>query len=157
MTPGVQAGLNVGGSSSGQQVGLSSRGTGSNVQWNLEGGSITDLSSNSSSIYFNFDSFEQIQVVNGGGDVSVQSSGLSINLVTKSGSNVFKGSSVMTFENDAMQQNNVTRDLFNAGGNGFISGAKLQEESLSDAEREANRYIDEVPAPSVISFNTLGA
>jgi hypothetical protein len=82
MTPGVQAGLNVGGSSSGQQVGLASRGTSANVQWNLEGGSITDLSSNSSPAYYNFDSFEQIQVTNGGGDVSVQSSGLSINLIT---------------------------------------------------------------------------
>jgi hypothetical protein len=134
MTPGVQAGLNVGGSSSGQQVGLASRGTGANVQWNLEGGSITDLSSNSSPSYFNFDSFEQIQVVNGGGDVSVQSSGLSINLVTKSGSNVFKGSSVMTFENDAMQGSNVTRELFNAGGNGFISGAPLKKIMVNSGE-----------------------
>lgn len=127
MTPGVQAGLNVGGSSSGQQVGLASRGTSANVQWNLEGGSVTDLSSNSSASYFNFDSFEQIQVVNGGGDVSVQSSGLAINLVTKSGSNVFKGTAVTTFENDAMQQNNVSRELFNAGSNGFISGAPLSK------------------------------
>ena len=79
------------------------------MQWNLEGGSITDLSSNSSPSYFNFDSFEQIQVITGGGDVSVQSSGLSINLVTKSGSNVFKGTAVATFENDATQGNNVTR------------------------------------------------
>ena len=134
MTPGVQAGLNVGGSSSGQQVGLASRGTGANVQWNLEGGSITDLSSNSSPSYFNFDSFEQIQVVNGGGDVSVQSSGLSINLVTKSGSNVFKGSSVATFENDAMQGQNVTRELFNAGTGGFLSGNPLTKILVTSAE-----------------------
>jgi hypothetical protein len=118
MTPGVQAGLNVGGSSSGQQVGLASRGTNANVQWNLEGGSITDLSSNSSPSYFNFDSFDQISVVNGGGDVSVQSSGLSINLVTKSGSNVFKGSAVGTFQNDQMQGNNVTREQFALGTSG---------------------------------------
>jgi Ca-activated chloride channel family protein len=39
------SGLNVSGSASGQQVSLASRGTGSNVQWNLEGGSVTDLSS----------------------------------------------------------------------------------------------------------------
>jgi hypothetical protein len=134
MTPGVQAGLNVGGSSSGQQVGLSSRGTGANVQWNLEGGSITDLSSNSSPSYFNFDSFEQIQVVNGGGDVSVQSSGLAINLVTKSGSNVFKGTAVATFENDKMQQNNVTRELFNAGTGGFLSGNPLHKIFVASAE-----------------------
>jgi Ca-activated chloride channel family protein len=56
------AGGGRGGSASGQQVGLSTYGTSSNVQWNLEGGSITDLSSNSSPSYRNFDSFEQIQL-----------------------------------------------------------------------------------------------
>jgi hypothetical protein len=125
MTPGVQAGLNVGGSSSGQQVGLQSRGTGGSVQWNLEGGSITDLSSNSSPAYFNFDSFEQISVTNGGGDVSVQSSGLMINLVTKSGSNLFKGSVVGTFQNDKMQGNNVSQEQFDRGASGFLSGAPI--------------------------------
>src|SRR5688500_2778626 len=127
MTPGVQAGLNVGGSSSGQQVGLNARGSSANVQWNLEGGSITDLSSNSSPSYFNFDSFEQIQVMTGGGDVSVQSSGLSINLVTKSGSNVFKGSAVGTFQNDKMQANNVTEEQFARGSGGFLSGAPIKK------------------------------
>jgi hypothetical protein len=126
MTPGVQAGMNVGGSSSGQQVGLSIFGTSANVQWNLEGGSITDLSSNSSPSYFNFDSFEQIQVVTGGGDVSVQSSGLSINLVTKSGSNVFKGTALFTFENDKTQSNNVTQELFDSAEGGFLSGNPIQ-------------------------------
>ena len=126
MTPGVQAGLNVGGSASGQQVSLASRGTGANVQWNLEGGSITDLSSKSSPSYFNFDSFSEIQVTNGGGDVTVQSSGLSINLVTKSGSNVFKGSAVGTFENDKTQANNVSEVLFNAGSNGLLSGNPIK-------------------------------
>ena len=134
MTPGVQAGLNVGGSSSGQQVGLSSRGTTANVQWNLEGGSITDLSSNSSPSYFNFDSFEQIQVINGGGDVSIQSSGLSINLITKSGSNIFKGSVVGTFENDKMQANNVTQELFDRGTGGFLSGAPIKRISNVSGE-----------------------
>jgi hypothetical protein len=134
MTPGVRAGLNVGGSSSGQQVDLDSRGTSSNVQWNLEGGSITDLSSNSSPSYYNFDSFEQIQVVNGGGDVSIQSSGLSINLITKSGSNVFKGSAVGTFENDKMQSSNVTQELFDLGQGGFLSGAPLKKITNISAE-----------------------
>jgi Carboxypeptidase regulatory-like domain len=134
MTPGVQAGLNVGGSASGQQVGLNSRGTGANVQWNLEGGSITDLSSNSSPSYFNFDSFSEIQVTNGGGDVTVQSSGLSINLVTKSGSNVFKGSAVTTYENDATQGNNVTKEQFDAGSNGFLSGNPIKHIGNYSAE-----------------------
>src|SRR3954467_7244392 len=100
MTPGVQlSGYNVGGSASGQQLTPTSRGTTAQVQWNLEGGLITDLSSNSSALYYNFDSFDQIQVTSGGGDVSGRAPGLSITLGTKSGSNVLKGSFNGTFEN----------------------------------------------------------
>jgi hypothetical protein len=128
MAPGVTlSGINVGGSASGQQPTLTSRGTSASVQWNIEGGSITDLSSNSSPSYFNFDSFEQISVVNGGGDVSVQSSGLSINLVSKSGSNKFKGSSVFTFQNDKTQNGNVSEDLFTRGTGGFLSGNPINK------------------------------
>jgi carboxypeptidase family protein len=135
MTPGVQlSGYNVGGSQSGQQLTPSVRGSTANVQWNLEGGSITDLSSNSSSIYFNFDSFDQIQVTTGGGDVSVQSSGLAINLITKSGSNTFKGTFNGTFENDKMQAQNVTKALFDAGANGFLSGNPLKKIAVYSVE-----------------------
>ncbi|CAN5835036.1 hypothetical protein BH18ACI5_BH18ACI5_04960 [soil metagenome] len=135
MAAGVQlSGYNVGGSSSGQQLTPSVRGTSSNVSWNVEGGSITDLSSNSSSMYFNFDSFDQIQVTTGGGDVSVQTSGININLVTKSGSNVFKGTSNVTFENDKMQSGNVTEELFNAGANGFLSGNPLKRIGVYSGE-----------------------
>ena len=134
MTPGVVAGLNVGGSTSGQQVGLTSRGSTANVQWNLEGSSISDLSANSSPIYYNFDSLDQIQVTNGGGDVSVQSAGLFINLVTKSGSNVFKGSFNATFLNDDMQVNNVTKELFAAGSNGFVSGSPIHKIAVWSVE-----------------------
>jgi hypothetical protein len=134
MTPGVVAGLNVGGSSSGQQVGLTSRGTTANVQWNLDGANVTDLSSNSSVMYYNFDSFDQIQVNNGGGDVTVQSSGLSINLVTKSGSNVFKGTGNVTFENDNMQNSNVSQELFDVGASGFLSGAPIHRIAVMSIE-----------------------
>jgi len=47
-------GANVGGSASGQQVGVSSRGTSANVQWNVEGGSVTNPG------YVNYDSFESL-------------------------------------------------------------------------------------------------
>jgi hypothetical protein len=117
MAPGVQlSGVNVGGSASGQQLTPSVYGRSSNVVWNIEGGNTTDMASNSSASYYNFDSFQEIQVVTGGGDVSVQSSGVNINLVTKSGSNAFKGSGTYTFENDRMQGQNVSEALFNAGG-----------------------------------------
>lgn len=41
--------------------------------------------------------------------------------------------------------------------NQLISPSKIQEESVDDLERERSRYVDEVPAPSVITFNTWAA
>jgi hypothetical protein len=41
--------------------------------------------------------------------------------------------------------------------NRLISPARLQEESTGQRERERNRYVDEIPAPSVITFNTWAA
>ena len=71
MAPGVQlSGTNVGGSGSGGQPTISSRGTSANVQWNLEGGSTTDVRGSTSASYYNFDSLEQIQVINGGAAVA---------------------------------------------------------------------------------------
>jgi molybdopterin/thiamine biosynthesis adenylyltransferase len=41
--------------------------------------------------------------------------------------------------------------------NRLISGTKLQRESISEPERRRNRYADELPAASVITFNTQSA
>ena len=71
----------------------------------------------------------------GGGDVSVQSSGLSINLVTKSGSNVFKGTRARArIENDAMQGGNVTEELFSSGTTGLLSGNPIKKISNYSVE-----------------------
>lgn len=41
--------------------------------------------------------------------------------------------------------------------NNLISPARLQDESRGRAHLERHRYIDDVPAPSVVTFNTFGA
>jgi hypothetical protein len=51
----------------------------------------------------------------------VQSAGVFINLITKSGSNVFKGGADMTFENASMQAQNVTQAEFNTDLNAGLS------------------------------------
>ena len=57
----------------------------------------------------------------------------------------------------------VTRPVTPESGclwcNGLINSARLREESLSDEERHAQRYVDdpEVPAPSVITLNALAS
>lgn len=41
--------------------------------------------------------------------------------------------------------------------NDLTSATRLQDESRGVEERERNRYVEEVPAPGVITFNTLSA
>jgi Carboxypeptidase regulatory-like domain len=111
-TPGIiMDRQNVGGNQSGQQSSFITRGTGNNEVWNVDGGNITDMAASSSSMYFDFDAFEEIQIQTGGSDASVQSSGVSVNLVTRSGGNRFRGSSRFYLVDDALQGNNITPDL----------------------------------------------
>ena len=119
MVPGVMlSGVNVGGSASGQQLTPTVRGSGSgNNMWNMEGASTTDMAATgASAVYYDFDSFAEIQVTTGGSDASIQSGGLNINLISKSGSNVFKGTFSGAYEDDNMQWRNITRDMFYGGG-----------------------------------------
>jgi hypothetical protein len=120
MVPGmVLSGVNVGGSASGQQLTVSSmRGQGNgNTQWNVEGATTTDMAATgASATYYDFDSFEEIQFTTGGADASIQTSGVNINMITKSGSNMFKGSVRGTYAGDSLQSNNVSRDIFYGGG-----------------------------------------
>ncbi len=131
MVPGVIVnGVNVGGSTSGQQPGFSTRGVGSSqAMWNIDGGTTTDMAATGASAqYYDFDAFEEIQVTTGGSDVSVMTSGININLVTRSGSNVFKGTARVGYNGHQMQSNNVSRELFYSGGSTTtpLSGAPLK-------------------------------
>jgi hypothetical protein len=115
-TPGIiMSSQNVGGNQSGQQNTFIAHGTGNNEVWNLDGGNITDQPSSSSSMYYDFDAFEEIQIQTGGADASVQSSGVSINLVTRSGGNTFRGSSRFYVVDDNLQSSNISPELQEQG------------------------------------------
>ena len=92
-TPGmVMSGVNVGGNLSGQQTSFNAMGSGTNQQWNINGAVISDIASgNSSPTYYDFDSFEEIQITTAGADASQQGAGVQVNFVTRSGSNNFTG------------------------------------------------------------------
>ena len=93
-TPGIfMDRANVGGNQSGQQSGYISRGaTTGNNKWSIDGVDITDMAATGASpIYYDFDMLEEMQVTTGGADVSQQTGGVGINLVTKSGTDRFKG------------------------------------------------------------------
>ena len=110
---------NVGGSQSGQQSNFVARGAAMNQQkWNVDGVDVTDMSATGGSpVYYDFDAFEEMQVSTGGADVSMQSPGVGVNLVTKSGTDRFKGSARIYITDDKFQSNNVTDEMRKNGVN----------------------------------------
>jgi len=86
--------LNVGGSESGQQSNYVGKGqTSAQATWNIDGVNVTDVGAlGSSPTYYDFDSFEELQVTTGGTDPRIQTAGVQLNMVTKRGTNDFKGS-----------------------------------------------------------------
>ena len=94
LAPGVQLDrVNVGGSESGQQDIVVARGAAdAQKTFNVDGVNITDVGSvGSTPTYYDFDSFEEIQVTTGGSDPRIQTPGAQLNMVTKRGTNDFKG------------------------------------------------------------------
>ena len=126
-TPGmVMSGANVGGNLSGQQTSFSAMGASSNQQWNINGAVISDIASgNSSPTYYDFDSFEEIQITTAGADASQQGAGVQVNFITRSGSNKFTGYGRFYNTNDkcfgklgGCQAINVTDDMRKRGASG---------------------------------------
>jgi hypothetical protein len=116
---------NIGGNMSGQQSNYIARGASTTQgKWNLDGIDITDMSATGASpVYYDFDSFDEMQITTGGADVTMQTAGVGVNLVTKSGSDKFKGSGRFYVTDDSVQATNVTDEL---RAQGASSGNPIQ-------------------------------
>jgi hypothetical protein len=116
---------NIGGNMSGQQSNYVSRGGNpTNNKWSLDGVDITDMSATGASpSYYDFDAFEEMTINTGGVDVTQQTGGVGINLVTKSGSDKFRGSSRYYVTDDSMESNNLDDTLRRQGAS---SGNPIQ-------------------------------
>lgn len=109
-TPGVLLDrINVGGNESGQQSGYVSKGEASNQSsWNVDGVNITDVGAlGSTPTYYDFDSFEEMQITTGGSDPRIKTPGIQMNFVTKRGTNDWKGSA-RWFQTDHAWQSTPT-------------------------------------------------
>jgi len=125
-TPGITMDrVNVGGNQSGQQSGYISRGNSSgNNKWSVDGVDITDMSATGASpIYYDFDMLQEMQVTTGGADVTQQTGGVGINLVTRSGTDNFRGSGRVYVTDQQFQDDNITDALREQGAG---SGAPIQ-------------------------------
>ena len=81
---------NVGGAESGQQSGYVARGATNDAQnvWAMDGMVITDPAAiGASPSYYDFDAFEEMNITVGGADVTVQTGGIALNMVTRRGGN----------------------------------------------------------------------
>ena len=77
---------NVGGVESGQQASFVARGATTN-EWTVDGMQITDRNSGGSPTYFDFDSFEEMNISTGTLDVEHRDPGVVINMITRRGGN----------------------------------------------------------------------
>jgi hypothetical protein len=106
--------VSVAGNEAGQQSLFVAKGSQQNdTMWNLDGIVITDTTSyGASSMYFDFDAFDEINVTTGGNDLRVPTGGIGLNFVTKRGTNAFHGSARDFFSNHkAGESTNVSSGL----------------------------------------------
>lgn len=114
ITPGVITDkFSVGGIESGLQSLFSARGgSWTQNQFSLNGINVTDPSAiGASDFYFDFDTFEEVQVSTGAHSAEVDVPGVYINVVTKSGGNEWHGGAKFLYENDALQGSNLNDAL----------------------------------------------
>ncbi|MCI0415418.1 TonB-dependent receptor [bacterium] len=117
-TPGVDNDrINIAGSESGQQTGFFARGASfTDNAWNYDGVNATDpLSLGASPTYYDFDAFEEIQIMSGGSDASVQAKGVVVNLVTKRAGNKLEANASYYFTNESLQSDNTPEELIELG------------------------------------------
>jgi hypothetical protein len=113
----VQDRYNIGGTESAQQSSGAIHGASGQQEFQFDG-----LTNNwpggtggAVMVYFDYDSFEEVQVVTNGAPAEVGTAGLYMNMVTKSGGNELHGSATLLYEPGEWQSNNVSSELRELG------------------------------------------
>ncbi len=111
--------INVGGNESGQQSQYVGPGSGGDqAVWSVDGVVITDMAAlGSSPSYYDFDSFEEMQVTTGGSDSTIATGGVVLNMVTKRGTNEWRGSGRFYKTSDSYQSDTSFGDADLAASN----------------------------------------
>jgi len=84
--------VNIAGNENGQQSDIAGKGAADEDKvFSLDGMAVTDMASMGSPSYYDFDAFQEIAITTGGGELTMATGGVNINLVTKRGTNAFHG------------------------------------------------------------------
>ncbi|MGH9367574.1 MAG: carboxypeptidase regulatory-like domain-containing protein [Thermoanaerobaculia bacterium] len=117
--------VNVAGSESGQQSAFAGKGSTAG-SFSVDGVNLTDMAAlGASAGYYDFDSFQEMQVISGGADAAIAGSGTHLNMVTKRGTNEVHGSARIFVVDDHFESENKPE-----GAAGISSGNRIQ--SLQD-------------------------
>lgn len=121
--------VNVGGGESGQQPGYKAKGASeADNTWTIDGVGITDMAATgSSSTYYDFDMFQDMQVTTGGADVQSATPGVQLNMVLKSGTNTPHGSARFFGESEGLESNNMPADLAATLGGATGKGNRIHQ------------------------------
>jgi hypothetical protein len=118
---------NVGGNESGQQSGFIGKGDtsgarlsgnqGANNIWAVDGIDVTDPAAlGGSAGYYDFDMFEELNITTGGAaDVSIQTGGIALNMVTRRGGNRMTLAGRFYLTDNYFQSDNLTDELRDQG------------------------------------------
>jgi hypothetical protein len=104
--------VNVGGNESGQQSYFVGKGVQRDqTEWNIDGVAVTEMAATgSSAFYYDFDSVDQMEISTGSSDPSVRTPGVHFNMVTKRGSNDFRGSGRLFVTDKGLQSKATVPD-----------------------------------------------
>lgn len=142
-TPGVLVDrVNVGGNESGQQAAFRAPGvSGNQNDFQMDGTSITDMAATGASpTYYDFDQFAEMSFTTGGTDVKKNSAGVQVNLVTKRGTNEFRGSA----------------RFYNTQRNGYFGGALKQSQPNIDGELYKENFQTRLAGAQIRKIEDIG-
>ncbi len=139
--------VNVAGNENGQQAAIAGKGSVSADRvWSLDGLVITDMAATGASpTYFDFDAFQEINVSTGGGDLTMQTGGFGMNLVTKRGTNTFHGGGRFLATDEKYQSSNISevKNRLLVGNANRLRGG-VGHCNAGSGERENAAYIDSI-------------
>lgn len=109
--------VNVAGAETGQQPGLSSKGTRPfDTTWTIDGVVVTDMAAaGSSPLYFNLDNVEEMRFTTSGQDIRQPTGGLGVDVVMPRGSNVLRGGARLDAATRGMEAANLPAELAAVG------------------------------------------
>ncbi len=110
LIPGVQVSTyDVGGTQSMQQSGMSAHGSsGADVSYNIDGATVNwpGGGGGATMIYYDQGMFEEVNYMTSAIPAEMMAGGISINMVTKDGGNMWRGTARYNFANDSLQAEN---------------------------------------------------